>query len=79
MGSATDEEGNFTIEDVSPGSELTASVIGYENQSVYADAENVTFELSREVLEMSQLEVLASRAGNKTAVAYSDVSKEKLH
>ena len=32
LGSATDEEGNFTIEDVSPGSELTASEIGYENQ-----------------------------------------------
>ena len=27
---------------------------------------------------MSQLEVLASRAGNKTAVAYSDVSKEEI-
>ena len=45
---------------------------------VFADAENVTFELSREVLEMSQLEVLASRAGDKTAVAYSDVSKEEI-
>lgn len=78
LGSATDEEGNFSIEDVSPGSELTASVIGYENQSIFADTENVVFELSREVLEMSQLEVLASRAGDKTAVAYSNVSKEEI-
>ena len=43
LGSATDEDGNFTIEDVSPGSELIASVIGYENQSIFADAENVVF------------------------------------
>ena len=78
LGSATDEDGNFTIEDVSPGSELTASVIGYENQSIYADTENVVFELNREVLEMSQLEVLASRAGDKTAVAYTDVNKEEI-
>ena len=78
LGSATDEDGNFTIEDVSPGSELTASVIGYENQSIYADTESVVFELNREVLEMSQLEVLASRAGDKTAVAYTDVNKEQI-
>ena len=78
IGSATDEDGNFSIEDVSPGSELTASVIGYENQSCFADTENVVFELNREVLEMSQLEVLASRAGDKTAVAYSNVSKEDI-
>lgn len=78
LGSATDEDGNFTIEDVAPGSALTASVIGYEDQSIFADTENVVFELVREVLEMSQLEVLASRAGDKTAVAYSDVSKEQI-
>ena len=78
LGAATDEDGNFTIEDVSLGSELTASVIGYENQSIFADTENVVFELVKEVLEMSQLEVLASRAGDKTAVAYSDVSKEEI-
>ena len=78
LGSATDEDGNFTIEDVSAGSELTASVIGYENQSIYADTDNVVFELNREVLEMSQLEVLASRAGDKTAVAYTDVNKEEI-
>ena len=29
-------------------------------------------------VEMSQLEVLASRADDKTAVAYSDVSKDEL-
>ena len=46
LGSATDEDGNFTIEDVLPGSELTASVIGYESQSIYADTENVIFELN---------------------------------
>ena len=27
---------------------------------------------------MSQLEVLASRAGDKTAVAYTDVNKEEI-
>ena len=38
----------------------------------------LNFELSSSAVQMSELEVLASRAGEKTAVAYTDVPKKKL-
>ena len=78
LGAAADEDGNYVIEDVPSGSSVTASAIGYEDNTMYADQEQLNFELVQKVVEMSQLEVLASRAGAKTAVAYSDVSKEEI-
>ena len=79
LGVASDESGDFTIDDVVSGSEITATVIGYESQTLFVDSEVVNFELNREVIEMNQLEVLASRAGEKTAVAYTNVSKEDIN
>ena len=78
LGSASDEEGSFSISDVEVGSSLNVSVIGYENVVVFADQENINISLVASVLEMSELEVLASRAGEKTAVAYTNVSKSDL-
>ena len=78
MGAATDESGNFSIEDVEIGSEVSAIVIGYESQSLFIDTEIISFQLVREIIEMNQLEVLASRAGEKTAVAYTNISKEDI-
>ena len=78
IGSASDEDGVYTIEDVELGSGVTASVIGYEDLTLYADGSQLDFSLVRSAVEMSALEVLASRASEKTAVAYSDVSKEEL-
>ena len=78
LGAASDEEGSFSISDVEVGSSLSVSVIGYENIVVYADQENIDISLVASVLEMSELEVLASRAGEKTAVAYTNVSKSDL-
>ena len=77
-GAATDEEGNFTLENIEAGSALTASVIGYESKTLYADAEIIEFQLTAEVVEMSGLEVLASRASDKTAVAYTNVGKADM-
>ena len=79
LGAATDEDGNYTIEEVTTGSSLTASMIGYEDATLYADSESVNFVLTQSVLKMSSLEVLASRAGENTAVAYTDVTKEDLN
>jgi len=83
-GGATDLSGAYTIEGVPAGSyTVTASVIGYERISLTADvATGVTttlnFELTGEALEMTALEVVASRATRETPVAYTDVAKEEM-
>ena len=78
LGSATDEQGSYTIDGVEVGSSITATVIGYEDMTLYADEETLDFVLVSMAIEMSALEVLASRAGENTAVAYTNVSKEDL-
>ena len=79
LGAATDEEGNFTIEGVDLGSSITASMIGYENQTSYADTETVNFTLSQKLIELDALDVIAPVAKfRETPVAFSDVSKEEL-
>jgi len=78
IGSASDSDGNFSIDDIISGSEITVSVIGYEDMTLFADSEILDFAMTVSAVEMSQLEVLASRADDKTAVAYSDVSKDEL-
>jgi outer membrane cobalamin receptor len=77
-GAATDEDGAFSLEDVRVGSAITATMIGYESQTLYADSEKLEFSLEPSVIEMSALEVLASRAGEKTPVSYTNISKEDL-
>ena len=78
LGAAADEDGKFTIEGVQSGSGVTASAIGYDDLTLYADQSEVSFELSPTAVKMSELEVLASRAGEKTAVAYTNIDKEEL-
>ena len=78
LGAAADEDGRFTIEDVQKGGGFTASAIGYEDLTLYADLEELNFSLERSIVEMSELEVLVSRATEKTAVAYTDVSKDEI-
>ncbi|MBI04412.1 MAG: TonB-dependent receptor [Pelagibacteraceae bacterium] len=77
-GAATDEEGMFSIEGVDMGSSITASMIGYADMSVYADTDTVYFELASITIEMDPLEVLSSRASEKTPVAYTNVSQEDI-
>ena len=79
IGSASDESGEFTLEDVVMGSSVTVSVIGYEDQSTYIDSEDpLEFVMVMTTVEFNELEVLASRASENTAVAYSDVDKEEI-
>jgi len=83
-GGASDLSGAFVIEGVPAGNyTVTASVIGYESVTMSAQvasgiATTLNFALSSQALEMSALEVLASRADANTPVAYSNVSKEQM-
>ncbi len=76
-GSAANASGSFTISNVPSGATLTASMIGYSDKSMNA-SRTVNFQLSPSALEMSGLEVLASRADEKTPVAYTTVSKTEM-
>ena len=78
-GAATDEDGKFVIEGVESGASVTASMIGYEDQTLYADSEEINFSLVTVTIQMSDIEVLASRAGENTPVAYTNISKEQLN
>ena len=77
LGAAADANGGYTISNVPNGATLTASMIGYTDASATA-ATTVNFSLTGSVIEMSGLEVLASRAGEKTPVAYTNVSKADM-
>ncbi|SVD57792.1 uncharacterized protein METZ01_LOCUS410646, partial [marine metagenome] len=85
LGSAADADGYYSIDLGAGGSyTLTASAIGYESQSSEASIKEgdnsriVNFVLSVSAIELSALEVLASRADEKTPVAHTTVSKEEI-
>ncbi len=84
-GGASDLSGAFVIEGVPAGTyTVTASVIGYESVTISAQvasgiATTMNFALTSEALEMSALEVVASRANRETPVAYTDVAKEEIN
>ncbi|MBT7900446.1 MAG: TonB-dependent receptor plug domain-containing protein, partial [Candidatus Marinimicrobia bacterium] len=77
QGTAADANGAYTLNNVPSGATVTASVIGYTSQSKGA-ARTVNFNLEASAIEMSALEVLASRAGEKTPVAFSNVTKADM-
>jgi len=83
LGSAADADGYYSVDLAAGSYTLTASAIGYESQSSEVSIKEgkagiTNFVLSVSVVEMSALEVLASRAGEKTPVAHTTVSKEEL-
>ncbi|NQU67719.1 MAG: TonB-dependent receptor, partial [Candidatus Marinimicrobia bacterium] len=82
LGGAADANGMFHITNVPNGTvTITTSMIGYEkmNKTVTVSGMvNVNFALASSTLQMSALEVLASRAGEKTPVAYTNISKEEM-
>lgn len=84
IGSVSDIEGWYKIIDV-PEGDYTVSVkfIGYETVSkkvkVTAGKKvRLNFKLKSVALELSALEILASRADKSTPVAYSNVRKEEI-
>ena len=83
-GTVTDEGGMFML-DLDAGSyTITATVIGFKPQSQMVqlnEGDNdltMAFVLPLNVIELSDVEVLASRADEKTPVAYSMVTKEDM-
>jgi|APSaa5957512493_1039668.scaffolds.fasta_scaffold01761_5 outer membrane cobalamin receptor len=83
-GGASDLSGAFAIEGVPAGNyTVTASVIGYESVTLSVQVANgvtttLNYALSSQALEMSDIEVLASRADANTPVAYTNISKEEM-
>ena len=77
LGAATDANGSYTIANVPSGATVTASMIGYSSSSAAA-ASTVNFALETGVIRLSALEVLASRADEKTPVAYTNVTKADM-
>jgi iron complex outermembrane recepter protein len=82
-GGVTDESGKYTIDVGAEGTyTLTASFIGYSSLTLDVKVGDIVgtanFDLEADVLAMSALEVLASRADETTPVAYTNVSKEDL-
>ena len=82
LGGVTDESGKFVIETGSGTFDITASYIGYvaKTQSVEIGdiVGSVSFDLETDVVALTALEVLASRADETTPVAYTTVSKEEM-
>ena len=79
IGSAADEDGAYTISDVEVGSSINVSAIGYEDLTLFADTETLNFELTPSVVEMTELEVLASRASKKLLLHTPIFPKKILH
>ena len=82
-GGVTDNSGKYTIDVGAEGTfTLTASFIGYS--SVTSDVTvgdivgTLNFDLEEDVLTMSALEVLASRADETTPVAYTTIDKAEM-
>ena len=82
MGAAATADGSYSISNVPAGSyTITASVIGYADGSqsvnVSGDA-TVNFSLNVSALELSAVEILASRASDNTPVAYTNITKAEV-
>ena len=84
FGAAANATGDYSISNVPSGTQtVTASVIGYGSGSTTVNVPSsgsvtVNFSLSSEAIELSGLEVLASRADEKTPVAYTNVTKADM-
>jgi hypothetical protein len=84
LGAAADAGGSYNINGVPAGNfTVTASFVGYESSSSSVSVPasgsvTVNFSLSSSAIELSGLEVLASRATRNTPVAYTNVVKEEM-
>ncbi len=82
LGAAADANGNYMIANVPSGNvTISASVIGYEKASQTINltgSTTINFALDASAIQMSALEVLASRADEKTPVAYTNISKDEM-
>jgi len=82
-GGVTDESGTYTIDVGAPGTyDITVSFIGYSPSTIAVEVEDIVatcnFLLDVDVVALSALEVLASRADESTPVAYTTVGKVEM-
>ena len=83
LGDTANQQGAYSILNVPAGTyDLIASFIGYEpiTKSIVVGDEDVMahFELEVGVVALSDVEVLASRASDKTPVAFTNIDKEEM-
>ena len=81
LGAAAQADGTYSITIGEGSYTVTASVIGYKSSTASVDVSGdvtLDFSLAVSAVEMSALEVLASRAGENTPVAHTTVSKEEI-
>lgn len=85
VGDNTDEQGNFLIQGLQPGSyRLRVSYLGYRTYYEVFEIGNEDRDLQffitlkKEVKALQELVVSATRANSKTPVTYSDLSKEEI-
>ena len=83
LGSVSNGEGSYLIKDIPAGTyDVTASFIGYSSKTISVvvgeDDAVVDFNLKVDVVSMSALEVLASRADETTPVAYTTINKAEM-
>ena len=84
LGAAADGSGAYAINNVPSGPQtITATVIGYTSNSTTINVPSsgiVTADLflSSEAIKLSGLEVLASRADERTPVAYTNITKAEM-
>ena len=84
LGAAADASGNYNINGVSVGNvTVTASFVGYESSSSSVSVPasgsvTVNFSLSSGAIELSGLEVLASRVAKNAPVAHSNIDKKEM-
>lgn len=81
-GTNTDASGTFRLTNLRPGTyQVRASIIGYDavEQTIkLPTSEPLTFRLHQSEVVMDEVIVLATRASEKSAIAYTDVTKRDL-
>ncbi len=81
-GVSTQANGSFEFKNLKPGNyTLLVSFIGFEPQKIdlqLSASENIEVDLKPNVIMTDEVLISATRAGNKTPVAYSNVSSDEI-
>lgn len=81
-GVSTDAGGNFEFRNLKDGRyRLLVSYVGFKSQAMLVDLQadkHVSIELDPEVVMTSEVLISATRAKNKTPMAYNNISKEAI-
>ncbi len=75
----SDEKGNFEIE-ITKKTPIRLSLDAYQSiyDSIYPEQQEKTFTLYYNLQQLEEVQVMATRAGNKTPTSYTNLSTEKI-